>query len=289
MTSFRQIGANRRNALSSTGPKTENGKRRSRHNAVRHGLTAETVVVALEDIEDYQAFEAAVIADYDARTAVERELVLRLASPQWRIRRATAIETDLLSATTRAIAPASRRAVCPNRSGQCSCGFRSAPFFLRCAGDARPLCVDLSLARGICCQGRHKGRPMKRVGGFPLRDSDFVELAGFAQTRQQTPAMLARELIRIIARDHLFVAVLDDDGIPQRRPGRPRKAAPSIAARPRPTSCGGSWRRARTCSPQCRRSPGARCNNKKATARVRSPPRSVHRYISAIGKVIRRN
>src|SRR5262249_21272019 len=60
------------------------------------GLTAETVVVALEDIEDYQAFEAAIIADYDARTAVERELVLRLAALLWRIRRAMAIETDLL-------------------------------------------------------------------------------------------------------------------------------------------------------------------------------------------------
>src|SRR6266481_6115101 len=96
MTSFRQIEANRRNALRSTGPKTEDGKGRSRQNAVRHGLTSETVVAALEDIEDYQAFEAAVIADYDARTAVERELVLRLASLLWRIRRATAIETDLL-------------------------------------------------------------------------------------------------------------------------------------------------------------------------------------------------
>ena len=96
MTSFRQIEANRRNALRSTGPKTEDGKWRSRQNAVRHGLTSETVIAALEDIEDYQAFEAAVIADYDARTAVERELVLRLASLLWRIRRATAIETDLL-------------------------------------------------------------------------------------------------------------------------------------------------------------------------------------------------
>ena len=95
VSSFRQIEANRGNALRSTGPKTEAGKRRSRRNAVRHGLTAETVVVALEDIEDYQAFEAAIIADYDARTAVERELVLRLASLLWRMRRATAIETDL--------------------------------------------------------------------------------------------------------------------------------------------------------------------------------------------------
>jgi hypothetical protein len=96
MTSFRQIEANRRNAFRSTGPKTEEGKRRTRQNALRHGLTSETVIVAVEDIEDYQAFEASVIADYDARTAVERELVLRLASLLWRIRRATTIETDLL-------------------------------------------------------------------------------------------------------------------------------------------------------------------------------------------------
>src|SRR5438046_538184 len=96
MTSFRQIEANRRNAIRSTGSNTDEGKRRSRRNAVRHGLCAETVIEIVEDIEDYRAFEAAVIADYDAQTAVERELVLRLASLLWRLRRATAIETDLL-------------------------------------------------------------------------------------------------------------------------------------------------------------------------------------------------
>jgi hypothetical protein len=96
MTSFRQIEANRRNAIRSTGPITEEGKRRSRRNAIRHGLCAETVIENVEDIEDYRAFEAAVIADYDAQTAVERELVLRLASLLWRLRRSTAIETDLL-------------------------------------------------------------------------------------------------------------------------------------------------------------------------------------------------
>jgi hypothetical protein len=46
MTSYRQIEANRRNALKSTGPKTEAGKQTSRCNAVRHGLTAETVITA---------------------------------------------------------------------------------------------------------------------------------------------------------------------------------------------------------------------------------------------------
>src|SRR5260370_22723983 len=79
MTSFRQIEANRRNALRSTGPRTEAGKQASRRNAVRHGLTAETVISALEDADNYQAFEAAITADYDVQSAVERELVLRLA------------------------------------------------------------------------------------------------------------------------------------------------------------------------------------------------------------------
>jgi len=96
MTSFRQIEANRRNAIKSTGPSTEEGKHRSRRNAIRHGLCAETVIESIEDVDDYRAFEAAVTADYDVRTAVERELVLRLASLLWRLRRATSIETDLL-------------------------------------------------------------------------------------------------------------------------------------------------------------------------------------------------
>jgi hypothetical protein len=95
MTSFRQIEANRRNALKSTGPRTEKGRQSSRCNALRHGLTAETVIGALEDAEDYKAFEATITADYDAQSAVERELVLRLASLLWRLRRATTMETGL--------------------------------------------------------------------------------------------------------------------------------------------------------------------------------------------------
>jgi hypothetical protein len=63
---------------------------------VRHGLCAETIIEIVEDVDDYKGFEAAVIADYDAETAVEREFVLRLASLLWRIRRATSIETDLM-------------------------------------------------------------------------------------------------------------------------------------------------------------------------------------------------
>jgi hypothetical protein len=120
MTSVKQFEANRRNSLKSTGPKTEAGKQASRCNAVRHGLTAEAVIGALEDAEDYKAFELAITADYDAQSAVERELVLRLASSLWRLRRATTIETGLFEIQanhlsdfrrTHQISPASREII----------------------------------------------------------------------------------------------------------------------------------------------------------------------------------
>jgi hypothetical protein len=113
MTSLRQTEANRRNARLSTGPVTEEGKKKSRRNAFRHGLTAETVIVALEDADDYAAFEMAVTADFDAQSAVERELVLRLASLLWRLRRVTAIETGLFKEQARRLLQCRGRPNCP--------------------------------------------------------------------------------------------------------------------------------------------------------------------------------
>jgi len=105
MTSLRQIEANRRNARLSTGPTTEEGKKKSRRNALRHGQTAETVIDVFEDAEDYAAFEMAVTADFDAQSAVERELVLRLGSLLWRLRRVTAIEAGLFNEQVRLLVP----------------------------------------------------------------------------------------------------------------------------------------------------------------------------------------
>jgi hypothetical protein len=73
--------------LRALGPKLKLG---SIHRAATlYGFTAEIVVGALEDAEDYEAFEAGIIADYDAQSAFECDLVLRLASILWRLRRAT--------------------------------------------------------------------------------------------------------------------------------------------------------------------------------------------------------
>ncbi len=97
MTTEKQFAANRQNAKNSTGPRTEHGKRRSRRNAVRHGLTAETVIDVLENAADYDALAAAINADYRPGTNFELELIARLASLLWRLRRTVAIESGLMS------------------------------------------------------------------------------------------------------------------------------------------------------------------------------------------------
>ena len=101
MASEKQVSANRRNAAKSTGPITQNGKLQSRRNAMRHGLTAATVVPAIEDAEEFERFEAAIRADYQPVSTIEHELVARLTSLLWRLRRSTLIETNLFQLQAR--------------------------------------------------------------------------------------------------------------------------------------------------------------------------------------------
>jgi hypothetical protein len=51
-----QIAANRRNALYSRGPKTAEGRARSRRNALKHGLTARSLILEGERAAQYEAF-----------------------------------------------------------------------------------------------------------------------------------------------------------------------------------------------------------------------------------------
>lgn len=48
MATDKQIAANRANALLSTGPRTYSGRESSKLNALRHGLTAKTLILAHE-------------------------------------------------------------------------------------------------------------------------------------------------------------------------------------------------------------------------------------------------
>ena len=62
MASKRQLAANRRNAKKSTGPKTPDGRAAVRLNGLKHGLSAETLILPGENQSDFtellQSFEA---------------------------------------------------------------------------------------------------------------------------------------------------------------------------------------------------------------------------------------
>src|SRR6476619_5991854 len=59
MATQKQIEANRRNAQKSTGPKTEEGKTKSKFNAMKHGMTAEVAVLPHEDKTSYEELRQA--------------------------------------------------------------------------------------------------------------------------------------------------------------------------------------------------------------------------------------
>ena len=54
MASDKQLRANRRNAIRSTGPKTRIGKQAIRWNALKHGLLAREVVIGVGDGKENQ-------------------------------------------------------------------------------------------------------------------------------------------------------------------------------------------------------------------------------------------
>jgi hypothetical protein len=64
-------------------------------NALKHGLTAETVILANEDEDEYNAFLDAYVCDLDPVGAVEMDLVVEMVNAKWRQRRLCRMESDL--------------------------------------------------------------------------------------------------------------------------------------------------------------------------------------------------
>jgi hypothetical protein len=97
MTSEKQAEANRRNALLSTGAKTEAGRNRSRMNALRHGLTGQVTTMTDEDRAAHDQFSKALMKDLAPEGAMETQLAQRIATDSWRLNRASAIEDNLFA------------------------------------------------------------------------------------------------------------------------------------------------------------------------------------------------
>jgi len=97
MPSEKQIQANKRNAIKSTGPKTTEGKNIARLNAMKHGLLSQELLLPTEDAEDFIKLRESLITDLKPEGELENLLVDQVVSAVWRLRRMQHIETGILN------------------------------------------------------------------------------------------------------------------------------------------------------------------------------------------------
>jgi hypothetical protein len=96
MVSQKQLAANRRNALKSTGPRTPQGKAAVRLNALRHGLRARSLLLPGENIEELHQLCAGLQADWRPRNHTEQLLVEQMAVAYWKLARLEVGERSIL-------------------------------------------------------------------------------------------------------------------------------------------------------------------------------------------------
>jgi hypothetical protein len=98
MASSKQVAANKRNALKSTGPTTVEGKQAISGNAVRHGLTAlNHLMLEGEDEDEFAKLQSEVLNEVQPVGIREREIAERIAELFWRLRRTGVIESGILT------------------------------------------------------------------------------------------------------------------------------------------------------------------------------------------------
>jgi hypothetical protein len=92
-----QLEANRQNAQKSTGPRTEEGKKRCRINATRHGLTGQFHAFSHEDKAAFDQHCTGLVDDFKPTTYREKILAMSIAEDMWRLNRARAMENNIFA------------------------------------------------------------------------------------------------------------------------------------------------------------------------------------------------
>ncbi len=96
--SLAQFKANLANSLNSTGPNTTHGKSKSKLNAIRHGLTAQTVLLPNEDALAYRALCQQFLEHCKPANIFEKIVVQEIADAAWRLGRCFALSENVFSA-----------------------------------------------------------------------------------------------------------------------------------------------------------------------------------------------
>jgi hypothetical protein len=80
-----------------TGPRTEEGKARTRLNAFRHGLTGQVFVFSPEEAESFKNHTTAIRGHYQPAGPLEEALTDQIATGIWRLQRVAAIEQGIFT------------------------------------------------------------------------------------------------------------------------------------------------------------------------------------------------
>jgi hypothetical protein len=97
MISEKQLEANRRNALRSSGPTSAEGRKRVSLNNLRHGLTGQTTVLSPEDRVAHNDFCAKLLGCLQPANALELQVAQSIAEDHWRLNRVFAIESNIFA------------------------------------------------------------------------------------------------------------------------------------------------------------------------------------------------
>jgi hypothetical protein len=95
MASPAQITANRANALLSTGPATPETKSAVRHNAIKYGIHAESLIIPGEDPEEFEAFKEFQLDTWCPQDTAEQQCVDQLTTTLWRLNRLQNAEAQI--------------------------------------------------------------------------------------------------------------------------------------------------------------------------------------------------
>jgi hypothetical protein len=92
-----RLRANRENAQNSTGPRIEEGKKRSSLNSTRHGILAQVIHLPEEEMAAFTEFTKEYVASLAPVGAVETQLANACADLQFRLHRLAAAEHNLFA------------------------------------------------------------------------------------------------------------------------------------------------------------------------------------------------
>jgi hypothetical protein len=221
MATVKQREANQRNAQSSTGPKSQEGKDKVRLNPIKHGLRTEVVnVLPSEDPTEFVRRHESLSNDYAPRTEIEIHLVHQLALLTWKIERADRYEIARLSEqVVNAVRPClNDPTIEPDHLNEVFVDAADLASFDASNDGERLRRHQVTLQRALFRTLDRLGKPR----GLDTRDDDDVA----------APPVEAEAAMPVAQRDDTAAQVVDVPRAADQAPSSPDQSAPSKANSP---------------------------------------------------------